>query len=258
MVQTSVISGNSFCISVNGTILAGQNQLPAFMQKFIALLICFSCSIIFFSCQKEIELSDPSQGTGGSGSGSTAASYYPLTKDSWWKFKDSLTGVISDGKVLNRTKNINGIVYTAIVPVSAPAPDTAWFAAPRPNYYITQKGASPSGSMYDVVFHYLNDTASVGYSWQYTAGHGNGFTAYVKTTIMQKGISMTVAGKNYTNVIHTKLDLSYNVLGTVMDFGSYNYFIARGIGIIKIRSEFSVMGMPMLQTAADLLDYSIK
>jgi hypothetical protein len=233
------------------------------MRKLYPVLICICSSIFFLSCQKEVDFTDPSQGNNGGsggngGSGSTADSYYPLTKDSWWKYKDSLSGTVTDGKAINRTKTINGIVYTAIVPVTAPATDTSWFAAPRPNYYISQKGVSPSGNAFDITFHYLNDTASVGYNWQYNAGQGNGFIAYIKTTIMEKNISITVAGKNYTNVIHTRLDLSYDVLGTLMDFGSYDYYIAKGIGIVKIRTELTMFGMPLLQTSADLLDYQIK
>ena len=235
------------------------------MRKFIPVLLCICSSIFFFSCQKEIDFTDPSQGNNGGtgsggngGTGSASDSYYPLTKDSWWKYKDSLTGTVTDGKAISRTKTINGIVYTAIVPVTAPATDTAWFAAPRPNYYITQKGVSPSGNSFDITFHYLNDTASVGYNWQYNAGQGNGFTAFIKTTIMEKNINMTVAGKNYTNVIHTRLVLSYDVLGTITDFGVYDYYTAKGIGIIKIGTELSMFGMIMLQTSADLLDYSIK
>ena len=230
------------------------------MQKLIPLLVCLSFSVVFSSCQKEPASLQGDSGGSGSGNtgGSNGASYYPLSKDTWWKYKDSLTGTVSDGKVLNRTKTIKGIVYTAILPTATAAQDTSWFAAPRPNYYITQKGVSPQGAVYDMLFHYLNDTASVGYSWRYNAGSGNGFTAYIKTTILQKGISMTVAGKNYTNVILTRLELSYDVMGSLVDFGHYDYFTARGIGIIKVRSDLSMFGMPLVQTAADLIDYSIK
>ena len=232
------------------------------MQKLIPLLICFSFSVFFYSCQKEPEILQGNNGGAGTGrtggSGSAGVSYYPLTKDSWWKYKDSLTSTTSDGKVLNRTKTIHGMVYTAIVSATGTAQDTSWFAAPRPNYLMTQKGVSPQGAMYDVLFHYLNDTASVGYSWRYNAGSGNGFTAYIKTTIMGKGISMTVAGKSYTNVIHTKLELSYDVIGSLVDCGHYDYFTAQGIGIIKIRSNLSMLGVPLVKTAADLIDYSVK
>jgi hypothetical protein len=230
------------------------------MLKMNPLLIILCFSIVLISCQKEPELSQGNNGATGNtgGSGAAGASYYPLTKDTWWKYKDSLTGTVSDGKVLNRTKTIKGITYTAIVPATGTSQDTSWFAAPRPHYYITAKGVSPNGAMYDVLFHYLNDTASVGYSWRYNAGHGNGFTASIRTTILNKDMTMSVAGKNYTNVIQTRLELSYDVQGTEVDFGHYDYFTARGIGIIKIRSDLSMFGVSMVQTAADLIDYSVK
>ncbi|HEX6914374.1 MAG TPA: hypothetical protein VF145_03995, partial [Chitinophagaceae bacterium] len=137
-------------------------------------------------------------------------------------------------------------------------PDTGWAASPVPNYYMAAKGNSPnSGAPYDILFHFLNDTASVGYNWQYVAGQGNGFTAHIKTTIIEKGITMTVAGKSYSNVIHTRLELIYDVFGTMTPSGSYDYFIAKGVGIIKIRSDIGMFGMTF-QACSDLVDYSIK
>jgi hypothetical protein len=136
--------------------------------------------------------------------------------------------------------------------------DTAWIASPKPNYYLYAKGISPNtGASYDVTFHYLNDTASVGYNWQYLAGQGNGFTAYIQTIIVERNISMTVAGKSFTNVTHTRLIWSYDILGTVMEVMSYDYFIAKDVGIIKVRSE----GLNLLsgfKACSDLIDYSIK
>lgn len=218
-------------------------------------------AIVFVSCQKEIDSPAPSGGNNG-GTGGTpsisSGSYYPLTKDSWWKYKDSLTGTVTEGKVVANTRTAGGIQYTAIVPISTPATDTAWFASLSPNYYSYYNVISPQGVPVEILLHYLNDTASVGYSWKYTAGSGNGFTAYVTTTIAEKLASMTVVGKTYKDVIHTTLDLSYDIFGSEMDMGRYDYFTAKGVGIIKIRSGLSFMGQTVIETSADLIDYSIK
>lgn len=237
----------------------------------VSLLLVLFISIVFASCQKEVDGTLPPDGTnnggntggnnnGGNGGTPTTSngSYYPLTKDSWWKYKDSLTGNISNGKAVAKTKTVSGITFTAIVPVSTPSTDTAWFAAPSPNYYLYGSGISPQGASFAILFHYLNDTAAVGHSWKYNAGNGNGFTAYITTTIVEKLSSMTVQGKTYKDVIHTRLDLSYDVFGSELDMGAYDYFTAKGVGIIKIRSGLSFMGQTLIETSTDLIDYSIK
>lgn len=153
---------------------------------------------------------------------------------------------------------MKGVLYTALVTVMNTQSDTSLAASPHPNYYLTAKGVSPSGGSYDLLFHYLNDTASIGYHWQYNAGNGSGFAALIKTTIVAKNLTMTVAGKTYSNVIQTRLDRTYDLLGSPMDMGNYNYFIAKGVGIIKVRSDLNMMGVPIIQTSSDLIDYSIK
>ncbi|HZH64569.1 MAG TPA: hypothetical protein VEY10_06710 [Flavisolibacter sp.] len=229
-------------------------------------MLASSCLALFallflISCQKEADFTDPAQGgTGNGGNGTNpATSYYPLTKGSWWKYKDSLTGTTTSGTATNVTKSINGITYTAVVATGGSQIDTSWIASPQPNYYITVHGNSPNtGAGFNIVFHYLNDTAAVGHNWEYNAGQGNGFTAIVKTTIVERNLSMTVTGKHFKNVIHTRLDLKYDMLGFIMEAGTYDYFIAKGVGIIKVRTQLLNFGVPVLQSCADLTDHSIK
>ena len=221
------------------------------MSNFKFAFVSLVVSLVFISCQRDPVSPNPQ--TGGNNS---ATSYNPTTVGSWWKYKDSTTGGLSTTTIANRTKTINGILYSAMV--SDMAPDTAWASSAQPNYYTYAKGISPNtGASYDILFHYLNDTASVGYSWRYTAGQGNGFTAYIRTTILERNISMTVAGKSYNNVIHTRVLWTYDVVGTLMDAMVYDYFIAKGVGIIKVRSE----GLTLLagfKGCSDLIDYGIK
>jgi hypothetical protein len=228
------------------------------MKKINLALLVFFASLFLISCQKEVSTELGPQ-TGGTGAGSgNKTSYNPTTSGSWWKYKDTASGMISTDTMLKRTNTINGIVYTAMIGQNAMLKDTAWVASPQPNYYMYEKGVSPNtGASYDMLFHYLNDTAAVGSNWQYTAGQGNGFTALIQTTIVERNISLTVAGKSYSNVIHTRLVLTYDVYGSSLDAMAYDYFTAKGIGIIKVRSE----GLTLLsgfKACSDLVDYSIK
>ncbi|HWI92068.1 MAG TPA: hypothetical protein VNT20_12380 [Flavisolibacter sp.] len=227
------------------------------MKKLNSVLLFFLASLLLTSCQKELS-SELHPQTGGSGTGvSDKTSYSPTTTGTWWKYKDTTSGSISTSSIVNRAKLVSGITYKALVN-DVNKTDTGWMASPQPNYYLYVKGVSPNtGASYDMLFHYLNDTASIGNNWHYTAGQGNGFTANIQTTIVERNITMTVAGKTYNNVIHTQLILTYDIFGTDFDAMMYDYFTAKGIGVIKVRSE----GLSLLsgfKACSDLIDYSIK
>lgn len=229
---------------------------PTDMKNLVSISLFFFASMFLISCQKELS-SELGPQTGGTNTGtSDKTSYYPTTTGSWWKYKDTASGSASTSTIINRTKLVNSITYKAMT--SDVSTDTGWIASPQPNYYLYVKGVSPNtGASYDMLFHYLNDTASTGSTWQYTAGQGNGFTADIQTTIVERNIAMTVAGKSYNNVIHTRLVLTYDVFGTSLDAMMYDYFTAKGVGVIKVRSE----GLSLLsgfKACSDLVDYSIK
>lgn len=226
------------------------------LQWTILPLLC----LFIFSCQKELDdtLGPVNPGGGGNNGGNTTGSYHPLTAGSWWKFKDSATGTFSTLTATNQTVTRDNILYTVLLSSTGTTTDTALAYAVAPNYKYRMKGLSPNtGAPFDITFHFLNDTASVGYNWTYVAGQGNGFTATIKTSIIEKNISVTVQGKNYNNVIHTKMELSYNIFGVDMDFGSYDYFIAKSVGIVRIRASLGQFGVSF-DSCSDLVDSHIQ
>ena len=235
-----------------------------FMRKRNGVSLLLLAAFFVTGCQKEIDFTDGAgagSGTGGGsgngGGGSTSgASFCPTTPGTWWKYKDSVSGAISTQTIQNTTKTKNGILYSAVT-VSGRS-DTGWYASPRPGYYLSQAGTDPgTGASYDATFHYLNDTAAVGYSWEYVEGQGNGFAADMKTTIVEKGLTMTVGGKSYKEVTHTTMELSYDLGFMVLDAALYDFYVAKGVGIIKIRTNIDALGTT-LQTCSDLVDHSIK
>ena len=232
-------------------------DLTAYMRILPCGLIVLS--LFLFSCQQEIEdITTNPPGGGGGGGGSTSGNYQPLTNGSWWKFKDSASGALSTTTATNSTQSFNSILYTALTSTNGTQTSTAYMAAPSPNYYMRIMGISPtSGAPFDITFHYLNDTASVAYNWTYNAGQGNGFTALVKTTILEKNITMSIEGKTYTNVTRTRLDLSYDIMGTIMDFGYYEFFASKGVGLVKTRAELGSFGMG-IKTCSNLVDHQIQ
>jgi hypothetical protein len=233
-----------------------------FMSKRNGVSLLLLVTLFVAGCQKEIDFTDRNgsgSGTGGGGNGGgnvSGGSFCPTTVGTWWKYKDSTSGAITTQTIQNTTQTRNGILYKAVT-VSGRS-DTGWYASPRPGYYLAQAGTDPgTGASYDMVFHYLNDTAAIGYSWEYVAGQGNGFAADMKTTIVEKGLTMTVGGKTYKDVTHTTMHLSYDLGIIVLDAAVYDFYVARGAGIIKIRTNIDALGTT-LQTCSDLIDHSIK
>lgn len=235
------------------------------------ILCCFVIASLATGCGKEISVETNGSGTGngngsGTGGGGTTSgqdTYQPFTKNSYWKYK--LTGSFPGETTITCTgqsRTVNGLPSIVFTSTSTITPGTAegFFAIKDHNYYTIQKGVSPNtGASFDINFLYLNDTASVGYNWNYKAGQGNGFTAYLDGTIIEKGITMTVEGKTYTGVIHTEIELQYDIpMVGILTFATYDYYVAKNIGIIKLDAEGNPILSPGTSSEMNLIDYSIK
>jgi len=213
------------------------------------------------SCQKEMSFDSstgsPSGGGGTGGGGSTTDTYQPVTKGSFWKYKDSaFTGQITLMTSTGTQKTIGGKSYYVITSETTGQPAfEGYFYVNKPVYGTRQD--LNNGVVTTIEFVHLVDTASVGATWTTNMPPVNGLNAQCIGTMMEKNISKTVAGKNFTNVIHTQLDLQYEVpiLGWT-SFAIYDYYIAKNIGIIRIETSQTFGGS--LRTVADLIDYSIK
>jgi hypothetical protein len=225
------------------------------------------------SCSKEKSIDttqNTGSNTGGNGNGNGAGNgggqngtdtYQPMSKDSYWKYKT--TGYYSLENTTTSTgtqKTIDGINYTIFNSVNTGQPaGQALFGIKDHNYYSYAEGVSPQGGSFNVSYLYLNDTASVGYSWQHVAGQGNGFAALTPGTIVEKGLSMTVSGKNYSDVIHSRIELQYAIPGIdTLSYFTYDYYVAKNVGVIKLIAT----GDPLLAngatTTTELTEYTIK
>lgn len=204
--------------------------------------------ILSTGCQKSVSDSG--------GGGSTDSSFLPLTANSYWKYKDSAySSDVTTETVLGKTTSINGMDYNKVLLQSGSSYDTAYFAKSGAQYF-NYVHTSVSGSEVNLEILFLNDTASVGYDWSQNAGYVNSYPAKCLGQVVEKNITMNVEGKSYTNVIHTQVALQYNITGTYETFAYYNYFVAKGIGIIKISTVIDIFGTS-LKTASNLFEYRI-
>jgi hypothetical protein len=233
-----------------------QNQTNVFTKKHFCYLLSFVL-ITLVSCQKEVDDPDmqpPTASNGGNNSGSYT--YMPLTKNTYWRYKDSITGLVTAMTVLDKKKTINGRTYTAVLGSNNTQNDTAYMTQQNREYfnYAELNNGASNGSF---LFHYLNDTAAVGSNWEYLAGEGNGFPAYFKTTIIERDLTHTVLNRTYNDVIHTRMEMSYDIFGVRTPAAIYEYYVAKNVGIIQVRTRISMLGVEMT-SSSDLMEYQIK
>ena len=87
-----------------------------------------------------------------------------------------------------------------------------------------------------IEFQFLNDTTAAGHSWisSPTAnGLVNGVPARTVNTIKEVNISKTVGGITFKNVIHTEIDLQYDYGGGYESSAVYEFYFAKGVGMIE-------------------------
>lgn len=220
------------------------------------LLFLLILAFAFTSCQKEVSEEAPDNTE-------TRDSYQPLTAGSYWKYKQ--TGDFAGESTVMVTSNkqtFDGIQFVQLTGDAASgAYGSSWFGIKGNNYYLRSAGNSPNtGAAFDLTQLYLNDKEAVGYNWDFTGGHGNGFTAELPGKIIEKGITLTVQGRTYSDVIHTQVNLTYDMpapFGNV-SYAFYDYYVAKGVGIVKIVSEGDpAMGID-ISAVSELVEYKIK
>ena len=188
----------------------------------------------------------------------TANSYQPVTKGSYWTYQENASGDLdtSTTTITGFSTAINGRAYyqvsTSYRSQVFPT-DSGYFS--NSGHIYTTLGKSESDTLET---YYLNDTTAVNGSWiAKVNGSGtlSGYPARFAGQIVEKNISRTVNGKSFVNVIHTKGYLQYDY-GTGSGYTtviSFDYFVAKGIGIIE--EDASGSGFTTVRT---ILDYSIK
>lgn len=231
---------------------------PDMKRAFLLLSVLF----VLASCQKEVSFDTADGGTGGGtggGGGSTADTYQPVTKDSYWKYVDS--GIVSQTVLMTATgqqKTLGTKTYQVMkAEITGQPTAEGYYYVNKPLYGLRQD--VNNGIATTIELTYLNDTASVGYTWSDNMPPVNGLAARFNGAIVGRNLSMTVAGKNYTNVIHSQMDLEYEVpiLGWT-NFATYHYYVAKGVGIIRVESDLSIFGGAGMVSVRNLVEYSIK
>jgi hypothetical protein len=224
------------------------------MKKYLLLLLPLLA--VLNSCTKitGVDLTGTSNGI--------SASYQPLTAGSTWQYSTDYSASLgfplidTDAITMTaKTLTISSKVYNQAYETHAGfgITDTGYYHANNHEYSIMQKLQTSTSSGYAFEMLYLKDNVAVGTTW--TANTSNTYLGNIQLTgkIVEKGISKTVAGKTYTNVIHTNLQLVVSLQGTTTPI-AYDIYVAQGVGIVRI--ELNETGYATIPQ--DLIAYTIK
>lgn len=206
------------------------------------LLLAASVLFVLTNCQKDKETE------------ASATDYSPMSAGSTWTYQPNagpsytLTTTSRDTVALGRTYK----VFTSNVGVNV------YQARSANEYYRFGTVPGLSGSGYETL--YLKDNQEVNVFWQSTQnitvpGIPLPLAATLKYTIKEKGIARTVNGKNFSDVIHVRLDITVAGFGSV---GGGDFYYANKIGLIESSLLISAQGMELANTSEVLTAYSIK
>ncbi|WP_207496388.1 hypothetical protein [Aridibaculum aurantiacum] len=190
-----------------------------------------------------------------------SANFGPLTAGSSWTYRSTTDGGPPSNYTItatNRDTQVNNRTYRVLT------------TSTGENQYRNKSGNEyyDFGTITDLNVQleqlYLKDNAAVNATWKSTVPFTVPqfpvtFTATMLYTIKEKGISRTVNGVNFSNVIRVGLDVSVEPsIGKIVDADMY---YAAGVGLIE--SRYVVQSIPLAgisgsTTTEVLTSYTIK
>jgi hypothetical protein len=209
------------------------------------LILCLLLSGLFFSCQKEVSLENGSGnggGTGGGGGGSNTGAckdciYFPMCDGSWYTY-DVLLGttpqVITDTLRYVKDTTIDNLVFKKMLSVAQQTHSyqNCSNGVSRSIQYNAVSGGGTTLGEIDITP--LKANLPVNGTWADTIMNGAGQAVIYNYTLKAKGVSRTVNGKVFPDVIHvyfeTGIDLPF--IGFFVTNTS-DYYYAKGVGFIE-------------------------
>ncbi|MEO5595506.1 MAG: hypothetical protein ABIR15_11320 [Chitinophagaceae bacterium] len=220
------------------------------------VLYTFAAVFIFSSCQKELSFEiTPANGTGtGTGTGGATSTdckscvYMPVCDGTWYTFADTLgtvASIFTDTLRFSKDTTIDSKTFTKIY---SPASKTyAYYnctdGATRLIQYNTTSLAGNTISKLDITF--LKANLAVGGKWQDMLTNPLGQQVIYTDSIVAKGISRTINGKTFSDVIHVSVETGVNdsSIGGYFAFSVTDYYFAKGIGLIEALISYPSTGI---------------
>jgi hypothetical protein len=169
--------------------------------------------------------------------------YFPLSNNSWWSYDDGSADTVVN--TVKGTTTLNGKTYSRFVLTDDfGTSDTAYYRldATTKNYYQYVSTDAFAGlpitftqPFLDILF--MKEVLATNATWNSDhAGTLSGipFTLRFKFTCINNNETLTINGKNFTNVYHIRLQGQAGTFGTFTDSGDpQEFYYAKGIGWIK-------------------------
>lgn len=151
--------------------------------------------------------------------------YLPTTQGSTWSYGGSSPYSLT---ATGKTKVIDGKTYSEM--------ETKQGNETRKSYVLKEKGVYTAigmdPSLGDIALTFLKEETPVGKPW-FQTNTINGVQTKMTFTIIEKGITKTVQGNTFKDVIHVQMNSTYTFMGMEMDLGiPTDYYWAKGVGLI--------------------------
>jgi hypothetical protein len=209
------------------------------------LFIIIGLMAVLASCQKEID--------GGTGGGSIAGDYQPVTANSEWNYTSTSAGNYNL-KALGTDTTINGRRFYKFDRVAA-GQSVREYISKVGGVYRNYAEFAPAGQVLELV--YLKDSA-VGTNWTNTITAG-GFSNYHKYTVSARDMQRTVNGVTFNNVIELNYEFTLDnpLGGGVINAGGGKQYYAKNVGAIESFFTVGFLGFNVSDTTR-LVSYTIR
>ena len=215
------------------------------MKKICSLIII--ASMVLTACQKQLNFDTPPTGNGTGGGGSTGGGttstdcksciYMPVCDGSWYTYTDTLATTPSVTTDTLRFVKDTTIDSKTFVKIYSPISKSTTFynctdGATRLITYNVGTAGGNTVSVADITF--IKANLPVGGKWTDKLANPLGQEVNYNSTIVEKGISRTLNGKTYNDVIHVNTETGVNAPGFgFIATNSTDYYFAKGIGLIE-------------------------
>ena len=209
------------------------------LRSVPVLLTVISCSILFTQCKKTTDSVQPD--------------YSPLTAGSTRTYLSS--GSTYTLTATNKDTTVNSHTYRVL---TNSAGGNNYLGKSGNDYY--RFGTLSGIGINNLEELYLKDNSDVNTTWKIDQsftypGVPIPLTATLNYTIKAKGVSHTVNGKNFDNVVQVRLDLSISGFGSV---GGGDFYYAAGVGMIESDIAVNAVGVGSFNETTTLTAYQVK
>ncbi|MCD8742578.1 hypothetical protein LT679_18350, partial [Mucilaginibacter roseus] len=212
------------------------DNFSTYMKKAYFFLIALA--ITFTACKKGVDDFPDTPNTGNIPGGAVNAAYQPFGAGAKWVYHatagigDFVTEDTRTTTLNGKSKKIDGLVYYEGTTTSSTSTVSGYIGYNN-GIYAQQVEIAAIGL--NSIMPIYNDRKNIGESYLQTftyVSEGQTVNARFNVELLEKGISKTVRGKVYDDVVHTRIKLEVNFGNDWVSYSANDIYLAKGIGII--------------------------